>query len=189
MRHRAVVMLLGDRLGVGSGPRRVLDVGPAKAVADWFEQQPETDYVSLDLESPVAQVHADVTELPFEDETFDLVVCNHVLEHVVDDRSAVREVFRVLRPGGQALFQVPPSDRAETYEDATITDPAERERAFGQYDHVRICGDDYPSRIAEAGFEVTREDVVANIAPATRRKLGLRTDEPFDLCVKPVRSA
>ena len=126
---------------------------------------PQSSYVSADLDSPVADVHADATDLPFEDESFDFVICVHVLEHVPDDRKALREFFRVLRPGGEAVLQVPPSDLAVTREDpSVVTARGERERLFGQYDHVRLCGADYGERIAEAGFEVTREDFVERAA-------------------------
>ena len=110
----------------------------------------------------------------------------HVLEHIPDDRKALAEFFRVLRPGGHAIFQVPPSDLQTTREDYdVVTDPGERERRFGQYDHVRLCGADYPERIAEAGFDVERVDYVAELDEPVRRRHGLRPGEPFDLCVKP----
>jgi SAM-dependent methyltransferase len=161
-------------------------VGPARAVSTWLDAHEQLDYVSVDLDSPVAKVHADATQLPFEDESFDFAICVHVLEHIPEDRKALGEFFRVLRPGAQAILQVPPSDLETTRENFdVVTDPGERERLFGQYDHVRLCGADYPQRIAEAGFEVTREDFVAGIDEAARRRHGLRTGEPFDLCVKP----
>jgi SAM-dependent methyltransferase len=186
MRHRALLLLLRERFGFPGRGGRVLHVGPARAVSTWLDAHEQLEYVSVDLDSPVAKVHADATQLPFEDESFDFAMCVHVLEHIPDDRKALGEFFRVLRPGAQAIFQVPPSDLETTREDFdVITDPGERERLFGQYDHVRLCGADYPQRIAEAGFEVTREDFVAGLDEAARRRHGLRTGEPFDLCVKP----
>jgi SAM-dependent methyltransferase len=186
MRHRALLLLLRDRLDLQDRGGRVLHVGPARAVADWLESQDRLDHISVDLDSPIANVHADATDLPFEGESFDFVVCVHVLEHIPDDRKALAELFRVLRPGGQAILQVPPSDLEATREDFdVVTDPQERERVFGQYDHVRLCGADYPERIEEAGFEVERVDFVAELGDAFRRRHGLRTGEPFDLCVKP----
>ena len=185
MRHRALLLLLRDRLRVQDVGGRVVHIGPAKAVAEWFSSRERIDYVSVDLDSPLASVRADAQDLPFEDESFDLAVCVHTLEHIPDDRQALREMYRVLRPGGRAVFQVPPSDLAVTHEDPGITDPLERERLFGQYDHVRLCGADYPSRIAEVGFEVERLDFVETLEEDVRRRYGLRTGEPFDLCVKP----
>jgi SAM-dependent methyltransferase len=186
MRHRALLLLLRERFGFPERGGRVLHVGPARSVAAWLEAQEALDYVSVDLDSPVAKVHADATDLPFEDDSFDFAICVHVLEHIPDDRKALSEFARVLRPGAQAVLQVPPSDLETTREDFdVVTEPGERERRFGQYDHVRMCGADYPERIAEAGFEVVREDFVAGLDDVVRRRHGLRTGEPFDLCVKP----
>jgi SAM-dependent methyltransferase len=185
MRQRALLLLLHDRLGLPQRGGRVIHIGPSRAVVGWFADQKEIDYVSVDLDSPFAAVQADACDLPFKDQSFDLALCVHTLEHIPDDRQALREIHRVLRPGGQAVLQVPPSDLAETREDPGITDPLERERLFGQYDHVRLCGADYPARIAEAGFDVERVDFVETLAPDVRRRYGLRTGEPFDLCVKP----
>jgi len=185
MRHRALLLLLRDRFDLPGRGGRVLHVGPARAVAAWLERREALEYVSADLDSPIAKVHADATDLPFDDESFDFAICVHVLEHIPEDRKALGEFFRVLKPGGQAIFQVPPSDLETTREDPTVTDPHERERLFGQYDHVRLCGADYPERIAAAGFQVAREDIVAELDAEVRRRHGLRTGEPFDLCFKP----
>lgn len=185
MRHRALLLLLRDRLRVEDWAQaRVIHVGPARAVASWLASRPGLDYVSVDLDSPLAMVEADATDLPFEDESFDLAICIHTLEHIPDDRKAMSELYRLLRPGGRAVLQVPPSELAETREDPSVTDPHERERLFGQYDHVRLCGADYPARIAEAGFEVERIDYVETFDEDLRKRYGLRTGEPFDLCLK-----
>jgi SAM-dependent methyltransferase len=184
MRHRALLLLLRDRLDLPGRGGRVLHVGPAQAVAAWLERCERVDHVSVDLDSQIAKIQADATDLPFEDESFDFAICAHVLEHIPDDRKALGEFFRVLKPGADAIFQVPPSDLETTREDATVTDPLERERLFGQYDHVRLCGADYPERIAAAGFQVAREDIVAELGDEVRRRYGLRTGEPFDLCLK-----
>jgi SAM-dependent methyltransferase len=185
MRHRALLLLLRDRLRVPERGGRVIHIGPARAVGTWLSGQEGVDYVSVDLDSPFAAVQADACDLPFADESFDYAVCVHTLEHIPDDRQALSEIHRVLRPGGQAVLQVPPSDLAVTREDPGNTNPLERERLFGQYDHVRLCGADYPARIAEAGFHVERVDFVETLAADVRRRHGLRTGEPFDLCVKP----
>jgi SAM-dependent methyltransferase len=184
MRHRALVLLLRDRLDLQGRSARVIHIGPSRAAAVWFAGEKEIDYLSVDVNSPLAAVQADACDLPFADETFDVAICLHTLEHIPDDRQALREIHRVLRPGGRAVLQVPPSDLAETREDPAITNPLERERLFGQYDHVRLCGADYPERIAEAGFEVERVDFVETMPPEARRRHGLRLGEPFDLCVK-----
>jgi SAM-dependent methyltransferase len=134
-------------------------------------------YITLDLESPLAKVHADVQALPFPDATFDVVFCNHVLEHVADDRLAMREMRRVMRPGGWGVMLSPVDEaRAATFEDDAITDPAERTRLFGQYDHRRVYGRDYADRLREAGFEVDEVDYFAALPPARQRLYGLRKE-------------
>jgi SAM-dependent methyltransferase len=191
MRHRALLLYLRDVLRVGTAPARVLHVAPSPAIAQWMRSLHGVSYLSTDLCSPLADVQADITDLPFADASFDLVLCAHVLEHVPDDRRAIAEFHRVLAPGGTAVLQVPPDPVAETFEDPAVTDPRDRERLFGQYDHVRRCGPDYGLRIAAAGFEVVREDYAERLEPETRERYGVRTGEPFYVCDKPqgVRAA
>jgi SAM-dependent methyltransferase len=112
-----------------------------------------------------------------------------VLEHVPDDRKAIAELYRVLRPGGTALIQVPPSNLEVTAEDPSVTDPAERERLFGQHDHVRLCGADYKARLEEPGLEVEVVDYAAQLEPSTQARFGLRAGEPFYVCFRPPRAA
>lgn len=124
------------------------------------------DYVTADLESPLADMHFDVQHIPLDDRSFDVVICNHLFEHVEDDRRAMRELWRIMRPGGWGIMTVPEDrSRAETFEDDTITDPEERTALFGQYDHRRIYGRDYDDRLREAGFRVERiacEDMLSS---------------------------
>ena len=185
MRHRAFLLYLRDVYEIGRRGGDVLHSAPSRGLKNWLVSRPGVRYTSVDLDSPVADMHADLTALPFADASYDLVICAHVLEHIPDDRAAIAEIHRVLRPGGTALLQVPPSDLDVTFEDATATMPDERERLYGQYDHVRICGADYGRRMEEAGFEVRLEDPVEGLDVATRERHGLRTGEPFYLCVKP----
>jgi SAM-dependent methyltransferase len=185
MRDRALVLYLRDLLHVGRKSADVLEVGPGPATTSWLSSLRAVRYVAVDLDSPLAPLHADITKLPIPDDSFDLVLCLHVLEHVPDDRRAIRELFRVLRPGGTAVIQVPPSELETTLEDPTVTTPADRERVFGQYDHVRICGADYSERIEEVGFQVTREDFVERLDAEARAQFALRVGEPFYQCAKP----
>lgn len=185
MRQRAVTLYLRDVLRVPQNVGDILHVGPAASVRGWLVSFPGVRYISVDLNSPVAEVKADITDLPFADHSHDLIVCLHVLEHVQDDRQAISELFRVLRPGGKAVIQVPPSPFEETLEDPTVTDPAERERRYGQYDHVRLCGADYQQRLEEPGFEVTRVDYAQRLNLATRALYEIHAGESFYVCVKP----
>ncbi len=147
----------------------------ASRLADGFFET--GGYVTVDLESPLARVHADVQALPFDDESFDVVFCNHVLEHVADDRQAMSELYRVLRGGGWGVLMVPMDEgREETLEDDSITDPAERTRIFGQYDHCRVYGRDYAERLRGAGFEVEEVDFAAVLTPEELRRHALRRE-------------
>ena len=189
MRQRAMLIYLRDTLGLPEHPRDVLHVGPGAALVRWFGTLEGNRYVTLDLDSPLATVQGDVTDLPFAHQSFDLVLCLHVLEHVEDDRAGMRELARVLTPGGKAVIQVPPSDLEETFEDPHVLTPEDRERVFGQWDHVRICGRDYGERLEEAGFRVQEVDYVEELDDRVRAEYGLRTGEPFYLCEKPRRAA
>jgi SAM-dependent methyltransferase len=137
-------------------------------------------YVTADLESPLADMHFDIQQIPLADGEFDAVICNHILEHVEDDRKAVREIFRILRPGGWAVLLAPVDlGREHTFEDDTITDPAERTRIFGQYDHRRIYGRDYAKRLAEAGFEVYDENYRERFSAKEQRLYALPDDHIY----------
>jgi SAM-dependent methyltransferase len=171
--------LLFDRL-------RVLHFAPERIFEEKLRSQPNLDYVSTDLERASAMVKADITDLPFADDSFDVILCSHVLEHVVDDRKAMRELYRVLRPGGWALVLVPIDfSRSETFEDPTIVAPEDRVRLFGQADHVRVYGRDFTARLEEAGFAVRVEDLRGELGESEARRYGLRPRRPdLHLCLK-----
>lgn len=128
-----------------------MHVAPETCLADKFKK--EYDYLSIDLDGEKAMMAMDITALTFEDESFNAIVCNHVLEHIPDDRKAMKELFRVLKPGGWASIQVPIKGDV-TQEDLSVTDPKERLRLYGQEDHVRYYGRDFADRLKAAGFEV-----------------------------------
>jgi SAM-dependent methyltransferase len=153
-RMRVLALYLRDRDLTG---KRILHLAPEACLHDLFSAVPGAEYVTGDARpGPLVDVQLDARDLPFDDDAFDLIICNHVLEHIPEDTQVLDEFRRVLRPGGEALIQVPVDHRRETtYEDPTITDPADREREFGQFDHVRWYGRDIVSRYASTGFEVT----------------------------------
>ncbi len=193
-RHRLLWLWLereGKLSEMASGNRTFLHIAPEVCLSKKFEAifdtpsgdlndtttEPLDSYITLDLESPLAKVHADVQALPFEANTFDIIFCNHVLEHVADDRLAMREMYRVMRPGGWGVLLSPvDEERAETFEDDAITDPAERTRIFGQYDHRRIYGRDYVDRLRAAGWKVEEIDYLATLAPAEQHLYALRRE-------------
>jgi predicted SAM-dependent methyltransferase len=178
-RNRHLWLYLRDKTDFFSDRLRVLHFAPERALEQRLAAQPNLDYVTTDLERARATVKADITALPFSDESFDVILCSHVLEHVVDDRKALRELFRVLKPNGWAVVQVPTSRRlSETYEDSTIVSPRDRERAFGQADHVRIYGRDFAARVREVGFNVRVEDYGRELGEERARRYGLRARKP-----------
>jgi ubiquinone/menaquinone biosynthesis C-methylase UbiE len=135
-------------------------------------------YVTADLESPLADVKLDIQQMPFEDNSFDIVICNHVLEHVPDDRKAMGEIFRVLRKGGFAVMQVPTNyDMENTYEDPSITGPAEREKHFRQKDHYRLYGRDYLKRLKETGFVLKGENYLSVVSTSEIERYRLPSRE------------
>src|SRR5262245_39993681 len=138
---------------LGGAPKRILHVAPEPALGQLLRDARGLEIVTADLDSPHAMVTLDIARIEMADASFDVILCSHVLEHVPDDRRAMRELCRILRPGGWTMIQVPISSKP-TFEDPSITDPAERERLFWQADHVRLYGLDIADRLIEAGFEV-----------------------------------
>jgi SAM-dependent methyltransferase len=177
-------LFLRDRTRVFSDAMRVLHFAPEPALKRVFESHGNLDYVTTDLLMRGVSVRSDICDLIFKDDVFDCVVCSHVLEHVPDDRRAMRELGRVLRPGGFALILVPilrpPGGR--TYEDGSIVEPAERLRAFGQEDHVRMYGQDFPARLAEEGFDVEVVAYPQELGAEATSRFGLIENEQLFVC-------
>jgi ubiquinone/menaquinone biosynthesis C-methylase UbiE len=145
------------------------------------------DYISADLNNPRAMVKMDITNIQYPDESFDLLYCSHVLEHVNDDKKAIKEIYRVLKVGGTAVIMVP-IKAEKTFENTEITNPAECEKLFGHHDHVRKYGLDFIERLKETHFDVEvlfMEDVLTN---AQKEKFGLKQivskNMPLYLCKK-----
>ena len=163
-RHRLLWLYLDRKTNFLTDAIRVLHVAPEQVFYRKFKSFSHWDYTTTDLHSPLADVKADICALPFEGNTYDFILCNHVLEHIPDDLKAMEELYRVLKPGGTAILQVPlEEDRENTFEDDSITDQQKRTRIFGQYDHVRIYGQDYYKRLQEVGFEAIPMDFIKEV--------------------------
>ena len=131
-------------------------------------------------------VKADICKLPFESDSFDVILCNHVLEHILDDTKAMQELFRVMRPGGMGVFQIPQDlNRDKTYEDHNITDKKERAKIFGQYDHVRIYGRDYFDKLRKIGFKVDEVDYTMTLSNQEIDQYRLAKGEIISVVYKP----
>ena len=184
-RHRLLWLYLTRETDFFSKPLKVLHVAPEQAFYKRFKKQKNLTYITTDLYSPLADVKADLCALPFEDDSFDVIFCNHVLEHIPDDAQAMRELYRVMKKGGWGIFQVPQDiNRAHTFEDDTITDPAERTRIFGQYDHVRVYGLDYFDRLRQVGFEVEEITYSTHFTAEEIERYRIVPQEILPLCKK-----
>lgn len=184
-RHRLLWLFLQRETDFFTRPQKMLHVAPEQCFLDRFRKQENLDYITADLDSPIADVKMDIHDIPYDDAQFDVIFCNHVLEHVEDDRQCMRELCRVLKPGGLAIMQVPfEAGRQKTDEDPSITDPEERIRRFGQYDHVRVYGRDYPERLCAAGFQVRPVNYTELLSPEDFERYALMPDEVLYVCSK-----
>lgn len=187
-RHRLMWLYLKQRTNFFEPGQEVLHIAPEICFIKRFEEIHGEQYITADLESPLAKVKMDIHEMPFDDNRFDISFCNHVMEHVADDHQAMKEIFRVLKPGGWAIIQIPVFHPVPdvTFEDASVTDPKEREKLFGQDDHVRLYGKDYADRLRKAGFDVSEDDFVNDLSADDQIKYALPKDEIIYLCRKPI---
>ncbi|MDO5655182.1 MAG: methyltransferase domain-containing protein [Flavobacteriaceae bacterium] len=177
-RHRLMWLYLQQETDYFSEKLKVLHIAPEQAFFFRFRKMKNLDYTTLDIESPIADIKADIRNLPLNDNTFDVIFCNHVLEHIAEDAQAMKELYRVMKPGGWGIFQVPMKyNLAETYEDFSIISPVERQKHFGQYDHVRWYGMDYFDRLKKAGFEVDTNFGTEKFSQEQRKKFALMEGE------------
>ena len=177
-RHRQMWLYLQNETNIFTHKLKVLHIAPEQEFLRKFKKMKNLEYTSADLFSPIVDVKADIVDLPFEDNSFDVIICNHVLEHIVDDRKAMSELYRVMKSGGWGIVQVPMKNSLEkTYEDFTITDPKERQKHFGQYDHVRWYGMDYFDRLKSVGFETEINFYSQKFSEADIKRFGLNKNE------------
>jgi SAM-dependent methyltransferase len=184
-RHRLIWLYLKNETDFFSAPKKVLHIAPEQCFLKLFKKQKNLSYTSADLYSPIADVKADICDLPFNDNVFDVVFCNHVLEHIEDDTKAISELYRVLKPGGLGIFQIPQDlSLAKTYEDFSITSSKDRKKHFGQYDHVRVYGKDYFDRLRSVGFKVHEIDYSKTLSEDSIIKYCLVKGEILPVCTK-----
>jgi SAM-dependent methyltransferase len=183
-RHRLIWLFFLQKTNLfDSNLKRMLHVAPEVALKPRLACIPNLDYLTADLQDPKCMVKMDITNIQYPDNTFDVIYCSHVLGHVSDDRKAMREFARVSKPEGWAVFMVPLSEE-QTVEDPSITNPAERERLFGQYDHVRRYGPDFKDRLEKEGFKVTviTPSQIASMEDTMR--MGLPIRDSIFFCMK-----
>jgi SAM-dependent methyltransferase len=186
-RHRLIWLYLQTETDFFKKPVNVLHIAPEACFIKPFEKLHGEKYITADIESPLAKVKMDIHNIPFNEGTFDVVLCNHVLEHVDNDIKAMSEINRVLKSGGFAVMQVPFFNPVpeKTFEDFSIADPREREKAFGQDDHVRKYGKDYSQRISKAGMKPVENNFVDKKTEEERHRYGLVRGETLYIGVKP----
>ena len=186
-RHRLMWLFLRDDTDFFTSKEKIktLHIAPEQCFLDLFRKQTNLEYITSDLESPIADVKADICNLPFDDNSINVVFCNHVLEHIIDDTKAMQELYRVLKKGGFGIFQIPQDlSREKTFEDNTITNRRERAEIFGQYDHVRVYGRDYFNKLRSVGFEVDEIDYTKKITREKLERYCLMKNEILPVCYK-----
>jgi SAM-dependent methyltransferase len=189
-RHRWIWLFLMEHTDLARRAQRVLHVAPERCYQGVLRGWRHLDYVTLDLHREDVTVRADLSALAFEPGTFDFVLCNHVLEHVPDDAAAMREMFRVLRPGGTALLSVPgpshesqlPQDLAETIEGTPDPSPAQRAARFGHPGHLRQYGRGLAEALGAAGFAVELRHFGADWPRDAQTRLGGYAGDPIWVC-------
>ena len=184
-RHRLLWLYLKNETSFFKAKLKVLHFAPESALMNKFKKLKNLSYDTIDLNSPIADIKADICDLPFLDNSYDFILCNHVLEHIVDDNKAMRELHRVLKKNGIGIFQVPMDyNRDTTFEDFSVTSKKERNKLFGQYDHVRIYGLDFFDRLENAGFTVERCEYTSKLSKEDIIKFCLPKKEIIPICRK-----
>ncbi|SHE49963.1 Methyltransferase domain-containing protein [Psychroflexus salarius] len=186
-RHRLLWLYLKNETDLLTRKQSLLHFAPEQAFYKKFKKLNHLEYVTTDLESPLADVKADICNLPFDNNSFDFILCNHVLEHINNDTKAMQELFRVLKSGGTAILQIPIDEKkVKTYSDDTITDKKRRDEIFGQYDHVRIYGQDYYDKLKSIGFEVEAVRYAKKLGQNQIDRFRINKNEAIPVCKKPI---
>jgi SAM-dependent methyltransferase len=184
-RHRLLWLYLKNKTDFFTANYKMLHIAPEQCFYKIFKSMKNLDYTTGDYNSPIADIHFDLHHAPFEDNSFDVIFCNHVLEHVEDANQCMRELYRIMRPGGWGIFQIPQDmTRQVTYEDKSITDPLEREKHFWQKDHLRLFGLDYKDWLERAGFNVTLDEYAKSLTPEQLDRYRISTGDAIYLCRK-----
>jgi hypothetical protein len=185
-RHRLFWLYLHKKTSFFSTKARVLHFAPEPYFQEVFLKMENLEYISADLYSPLSMIKADITDIPFKDEYFDVIFCSHVLEHIPDDGKAMSELYRVLKQDGWAILQVPiDPDMEKTLEDPNIITSEDRIHFYWNANHLRLYGIDYKDRLEKAGFQVTVDDYVKSLPESDIRKYGLLKKENIYFCRKP----
>ena len=177
-RHRLLWLYLNNETNFFSKTLKVLHVAPEQCFYKLFKNLKKINYTTFDLNSPLADIKGDICNLPFKENSFDFILCNHVLEHINDDNKAMKELYRVLNKNGTAILQVPINQKSsKTLEDSSIVDKKERIEKFGQYDHIRLYGLDYFKKLESFGFKVNPLKYSKEFTEGEIIKYGLIKDE------------
>lgn len=184
-RHRLMWLYLKNETNFFTKKKKVLHIAPEQCFLKRFKNLKNLDYTTADLYAPHVDIKADILDLPFNDNSFDVIFCNHVLEHIIDDKKAMQELYRVLKPNGLGIFQIPQDLSLDnTYEDFSIVSEEERAKHFGQYDHVRVYGKDYFDKLRAVGFKVDEVDYSKIISEELTVKYCLIKGEILPVCSK-----
>jgi SAM-dependent methyltransferase len=191
-RHRLLWFFLFSRKNnLLTNGMRLLHIAPERVFFKKFKQQKKIFYFPADkfmprYKYPKGTKNIDICQIDYPDNFFDAILCIHVLEHIYDDKQAMQELYRVLKPDGWAILQVPVDySKSDTFEDSSIVNPDEREKYFGQYDHLRLYGKDYPQRLEQVGFKVDGIDFGSTFSEQEKQKFGFdNKDRIIYLCTK-----
>ena len=181
----AMILYLKNETDLFSKPVKMLHIAPETIFTHIFQNQSNIEYLSGDLDPTKAMIRIDLQSIDFPEDTFDVIYCSHVLEHVPDDRKAMSELYRILKPGGWAILQVPIlSGLKKTLEAPEIDTPELRKKFYGQEDHLRVYGLDYIERLKEGGFEVKVDNYLDTINRNTKIEFALPEHEDIYFCLK-----